>query len=169
MENINLPNEIWKPIIGFDNKYEVSNFGRVLSKHFNTKKVLKQTPNRLGYQTVCLVDKPKNKLKTVHSLVASAFLNNKLNKPQVNHKDGNKLNNNLQNLEWVTSSENIIHAFKFGFKVPTYKKVIDEQNGQIYESALFVSKLINVKYSTFKDWINPKSCTKNKTTFRYLN
>lgn len=109
--------EVWKNIKGYEN-YQVSNFGRVKrksgfdeSKHYRKEKILKQN-NAKGYFQVALYKNKKRKDFKVHRLVCNAFLINNKNKKQVNHKDGNKLNNNISNLEWCTPSENIKHAYK---------------------------------------------------------
>lgn len=116
--------EIWKPIKNFENEAMVSNLGNVKSlsrkvfiKNNNTRlvigKVLKQSDNGVGYLVVTLSDR-KNHL--VHRLVAEAFISNDLNKPQINHKDGNKKNNKIDNLEWSTERENIKHGYQIGLQ-----------------------------------------------------
>ena len=124
--------EIWKPIIGYDS-YNISSFGRVKR---NKRKIL-VTSNKRGkrykyiasykekilkpllsrskkYYEVCLYKEKRGHYKLIHRLVAKHFIKNPKNKCCVNHKDGNKLNNYLGNLEWVTSSENSMHAHKIG-------------------------------------------------------
>lgn len=98
--------EIWKTIKGFEN-YKVSNTGKVYSLEKN--KVMKPWVINSGYQVIALVDREISKRMLVHRLVALNFIDNPLNKPQVNHIDGDKLNNNVDNLEWTTASENINH------------------------------------------------------------
>lgn len=103
-------------IKGFENieGYEICSNGFVISHKKQNKKILKGYKNTKGY---LLVDLNKNKRAVkIHRLVALAFINNEHNKPQVNHKDGNKLNNHIDNLEWVTNSENQKHAIKNGLK-----------------------------------------------------
>lgn len=125
-------NEIWKSIEGYEGLYEVSNFGRIKSlpryvilgngkmcERLIDEKILEQkTTTKFGYKKVSLNKNKKQKTFVIHRLVASAFIPNPENKPQVNHKDGVKTNNNLENLEWVTASENQIHALKLGLVVP---------------------------------------------------
>ena len=117
--------EIWKDIKGYEGYYQVSNLGRVKSLdrvatysdkkvHHLKGRVLKPMVTKHGYEIVDLRKDRKRKTSKVHRLVAIAFLDNPKNKPQVNHIDGVKLNNNLNNLEWVTNAENIRHAYKKG-------------------------------------------------------
>lgn len=109
--------EVWKPVVNFEDLYEVSNLGRVRSK----RGVKRPYTNRFGYSQMTLYKNSKGYPKKVHRLVAESFLENPLQKPEVNHIDGNKLNNCVSNLEWVSSSENKIHAQKNGLckKPPT--------------------------------------------------
>jgi len=116
-------NEIWHPCAGYETHYEVSNLGNVRSIERmvlheegglkrNPSKVLKHGKGSNGYLTVSFsVDSVKSN-HSVHCLVARAFMPNETNKPQVNHKDGNKHNNHIDNLEWVTRSENSLHAYR---------------------------------------------------------
>ena len=95
--------EEWKDITHFDG-FQVSNDGRVRNKH---GRILKGSVNNNGYQMVHLRTKDKNKLCTVHRLVAEAFISNPDNLPQINHKDENKANNSVENLEWCTGKYNV--------------------------------------------------------------
>lgn len=104
--------EMWRDIEGYGGNYQVSNYGRIKSK----KKILKTFLSTNGYYRVRLYSNKKGREYKVHRLVAKAFIENIDNKPIVNHKDGNKLNNNANNLEWCTQAENIKHALKSGLK-----------------------------------------------------
>lgn len=113
--------EKWKPIEGFEGRYEISNNGQVKSieRYVNhycggvkkvPEKILSHWKNHMGYRLVSL---HKDNLKigiSVHILVARAFVKNPHNKPEVNHKDGNKDNNHYKNLEWNTRLENQQHS-----------------------------------------------------------
>ena len=110
--------EIYKDISGYEGKYAVSNLGNVMSMNYlNTKKprVMSPVKHHLGYLFVHL---GYNKIRMVHPLVAEAFIPNPENKKFVNHIDGNKQNNKVTNLEWVTSKENMNHAIKTGLRDP---------------------------------------------------
>lgn len=99
-------NEEWKSIIRFEGLYEVSSEGRVRSLKWGKTRVLKPGKNRYGYLYVILCKNRENKTFTVHHLVASAFIQNPMCKTDVNHKDENKENNRVDNLEWMTRKEN---------------------------------------------------------------
>lgn len=109
--------EIWKDIAGYENKYQVSNHGRVRSINYNNTgqmKILKPYPSHGGYLVVTLCKEGKRTKKRLHRLVAEAFLENPDNKPEVNHIDGDKTNNYASNLEYMTCKENIRHAWDNG-------------------------------------------------------
>ena len=111
--------ELWRDIEGYEGLYQVSNLGRVMSyaRKGNWKnRILNGSFDKNGYILVLLYKNNKTQCKKVHRLVAQAFIPNIENKPQVNHIDGNKENNNVNNLEWVTNKENSIHAWKTGLQ-----------------------------------------------------
>lgn len=117
--------EIWKDVKGFEGNYEVSSKGIVKRKKGETiykdgrianfsETILKQGFNRKGYARVYLSVNSNKFTKTVHRIVAETFIPNPENKNTVNHKDCNKLNNSVENLEWATNKENMQHAFRSG-------------------------------------------------------
>ena len=100
--------ELWKDIKGYEGLYQVSNFGRI--KRVTTGRILKGRKNKGDY---LIVELSKNNIasgKTIHRLVAQAFIPNPENKPQVNHIDEDKTNNMVSNLEWMTAKENNNHG-----------------------------------------------------------
>ena len=127
--------EEWKEILGFEGVYSISNFGKVISHKRKAEGINRWLPekrllqNKSGdnrYPSVTLRKDMKNHQVSVHRLVAEHFINNNDNKSQVNHKDGNKTNNMVTNLEWCTVSENIKHAYELGLNTGTRGKVFVE-------------------------------------------
>ena len=117
--NVNIE---WKPLVGYEGRYEVSNTGEIRSIQSNHGKYQERLVKPFIRSSTCeyfyvnLTVKNRTFTEAVHRAVAKAFIKNTLNKPMVNHIDGNKLNNNVCNLEWVTCSENHKHAYKAGLK-----------------------------------------------------
>ena len=116
---------MWKPIENYNSLYEVNEKGEVRSLyHWNGHKyekrkkpyILKQTNTTTGYKKVELAKDGKKKSLKVHRLVANAFIPNPMNKPYINHIDGNPINNCVENLEWCTQHENVVHAYETGLK-----------------------------------------------------
>ena len=125
--------EIWKDIPQYEGLYMVSNLGRVKSLpklRCKSEKILKNKITKDGYYETSLSKNGKAKYIRTHRLVAIAFIENVFNKDQVNHIDGNKLNNCVDNLEWCTLQENKEHAIRTGLqdfignKNPKAKSVI---------------------------------------------
>lgn len=102
--------EVWKNIEGYEGLYQVSNMGRVKSLKQNKERILKQAVTNDGYLRVGLYAGYKRKMFAVHRLVCQAFHENPDNKPEVNHIDEDKTNNNAVNLEWCTRKENVNHG-----------------------------------------------------------
>lgn len=140
--------EIWKPCPEFEDYYEISNLGRVKSKaifirhdgnwsdeHGYVKKIKVKniTKNRYGYLTSKLCKLGKCRRLTIHRLVAKAFIPNPDNLTQVNHIDGNKENNYVGNLEWVSQARNIQHAFETGLMTNEHLKGSNHHNAKLTE------------------------------------
>lgn len=143
--------EVWKDIIGWEGKYQVSNHGRIKglkmlvffgvnnsAKRILPERILKLLINGSKYYYVTLFSEGIKKKKYVHRMVAIHFIPNPNRLPEVNHKDGNKLNNHVNNLEWCTSVDNTIHAIKIGLvsigEERTQAKLTNKDALEIYYS-----------------------------------
>lgn len=134
--------EIWKDILEYEGKYQVSNFGEV--KNIKTKFILKPIDSH-GYKYVHLCNSGKRKNKAIHRLVAIAFIPNPLNRLEVNHKDGNKTNNNVNNLEWCSRKENAVHMSRVLRK--NCKKILCIETEEVFNSIDEAANFYNKKQS----------------------
>ena len=116
--------EYWKPVVGYEGLYMVSNWGRVKSIKFGKERILKPVTNSSGYLLVGLYKNNIEKKYSVHRLVAEAFIPNPYNLPQVNHKDENKQNNVVSNLEWCTHEYNNTYGTRIKRQKEKIKKPI---------------------------------------------
>lgn len=98
--------EIWKPIIGYEGLYEVSNYGRIISFKKNVKRILKLQKDKDGYLICGLWNNNKCKTIKIHRIVAEAFITNPENKPEIDHINTDRTDNRVENLKWVTPKEN---------------------------------------------------------------
>jgi hypothetical protein len=180
------PDERWKPITDYP-YYEISDFGRIRSITRRVKsrsgtrilmgKLITQGQSNVGYPTISLVKTAgvKSITKLIHRLVAKEFVPNPDNKPCVNHKDGDKTNNNARNLEWVTELENKHHAYRIGlYSHPTHSSFTNEQAIGIIK--LSISKTVSQSeiartYGTSPDIISKllKKKTYKKAWKKYLS
>ena len=146
--------EIWKPVVGYEGLYEVSNFGRVRSLRRN--KILKLKNEVDGYIRVTLCNGGTEKLYQVHRLVAQAFIPNPDNLPQINHKDEVKSNNIVTNLEWCTVHYNNTYGTRLQRVRETGLK-----NGTI--SGIDISERRKKYYQEHKEWF--KNYKKNGISY----
>lgn len=116
--------EIWRDIHEYEGLYQVSNLGKIKSLNYNhtkKEKILVLANSSTGYKVTVLSKSGKTKTINVHRLVAEAFIPNPNNLPCINHKDGNKINNCFDNLEWCTYSHNNKEAFRLGLRKPPWE------------------------------------------------
>lgn len=147
---------------------------------FIKEKILKQSITTKGYLQVVLSREGKSNWYKVHRLVAQTFIPNPENKPQVNHIDGNKINNNINNLEWCTNSENQIHAFKNNLQVKRYgkynqnSKIINQYdlNGNFIKTWYSIKDIVdslNIDYCSIWQCCSNKYSQTHGFIFRYAN
>jgi hypothetical protein len=150
--------EEWADIMGYEGLYQVSCYGRIKSlpkirngrgsKYLTNEKILNPTKSGRGYLSfIAYKESVKPKRFFVHVLVGKCFILNPKNKPEINHIDGNKLNNSKDNLEWVTSKENINHAFNLGLnkKVKQNDPKRSKQVMQLTDSWMPIAEYPSVK------------------------
>ena len=125
--------EVWKPIKGYESLYEISNRGTI--RKINNKKLKMPHKHRMGYLKVMLYSNGKEKSFYLHRLIAKAFIPNPKNYPCVNHINGTKNDNSINNLEWCTRSQNTQHAYNTGLiksgkdHVQSKALVVTDKNG----------------------------------------
>ena len=169
-----LEGEIWRWIRGYEGLYQISNFGRVKSFPRNTTskiQIIKPLLSRSGYLYVGLRKQGTKRLRfKLHRLVSQAFIENPENKQTVNHKDGDKFNNYVDNLEWATQDENNQHAIDTGLQKSganrNTAKLTNEQVKYIRENYIprdsefggaALARKFNVKSSTVQNVIHGKN------------
>lgn len=188
--------EIWKPISGLPN-YHVSNTGKVKSlsriadngwrKRKTNTRILKNYVQKNGYVVVGIFDGKKLQTKKLHRLVAQEFIPNPENKSTINHKNGIKTDNRLDNLEWATHSENTIHAFRTGLSVISEKsklvtserckkntgsksyiakKVINSLTGEIHDTIRLAAMATGINYQTLYGQLS--GAVSNRTSLHLL-
>jgi len=179
--------ENWKDIKGYEGIYQISNLGRVkslekeiINNRYKTKMIVKEkimTPQLAGwgYLSIQLRKDGFYSGKLIHKLILDAFIPNPKNKPLGNHKDGDKLNNSLDNLEWSTHSENNKHAYDIGLKetnrdwaksgAARSKEVVHLMTGIFYGSLKEGLEAFNIKRSTEQTRQNRKYKNIN---FKYI-
>lgn len=161
----------WKEIEQYEGKYLISDTGLVKSLLKNKEIILLSSLNTFGYPKVGLFKDGKYKTIPIHRLVAQYFIPNPNNLKTVNHKDGNKLNNNVENLEWMSQKDNTIHSWKKGLSKPQNGETNGKSkftNNQILEIRKDNRKLADIAkdYNTTAPTI---SCIKNFKTWKHLH
>lgn len=130
--------EIFKDIKGYEGIYRVSNLGRVYSVKRGI--IVSLIKKKSGYYTVNLYKNGEMRTFLIHRLVACNFIENPNNLPQINHKDGDKSNNKVENLEWVSGAENMRHAYENnvgGFKEKALATINEINNRYSYKKVIF--------------------------------
>lgn len=184
----NLENEIWMPIKGYEGIYEVSNMGRiktlervyyggVVPVKIKTR-LRKQTYTQKGYLSLILSKDKANKTCVVHRIVASHFIPNNENKPQVNHRNGVKDDNRVENLEWCTNQENCYHAWNVlerdvrvqpkGALSPSSKKIICDTFGISFDSIKEACEALDVNNTRVSEVCKGIKTHTKGLTFRYI-
>jgi len=150
---------------GYEDFYRINAAGEVVT--LKDGLVVKSRVDRAGYLTVRLSKEGKSSTHYVHRLVAIAFIANPDGKLEVNHINGNKLDNRIENLEWVTHAENVIHAYRSGLisRIES-KQVIDICTGKVFSSVREAADCYSIPYSTCKNYLNGNR--KNPTCLRFL-
>lgn len=158
--------EEWKDVLGYEGLYKVSNLGKVKSK----RKIKIPQDNGKGYLIVHLNKNNKCKWKLVHRLVAEAFIANPYGKATVNHKDGDRKNNNVKNLEWATYSENNFHSYRNnGRKSPFAQEVMCVETGKIYSSAYDAAEDTGISQTSINRCANGLFEKVKETHWKLLN
>lgn len=145
--------EIWKRLKEYSEDYEVSSKGRIKSIKYGRDRILKTHITTRGYEEVCLRVSGKSKHLAVHRLVAKTFLPNLENFPEINHKDENRLNNTIENLEWCTRKYNMEYS-KLHEKL---RKAIIRINPVTNERRIY-DCIVNVKLDGYDDSAVSKCC-----------
>jgi hypothetical protein len=123
--------EIWRDIPGYEDFYQVSSFGKIKSKRQN--KIMSLKTDMRGYKRIRLYNENGQKTYSVHRIVASTFIENPENKPEVNHKNKIKTDNRVLNLEWSTVAENLEHKLKFKLNLKKLEEEFSNKiKGEIY-------------------------------------
>ena len=161
--------EIWKDVVGYEGLYQVSDLGNVKSIKFNKEIMLKPRTNNKGYLYVKFRKKGCEKNFVVHRLVALSFLENKENKPCINHKDENPKNNNVNNLEWCTYKENNNygnHNIKLR-TVKSKKSIICVETGRTFISQREATRITGINQASISKCCNGKCNTAGKYHWKY--
>lgn len=173
---------MWKPVVGYEGLYEVSDDGKVRSvdrivhdtkgRYTGIKKRLRgvemKTPISNGYPVVNIHRDSVSNVVPVHVLVAEAFIPNPNNYPTVNHIDGDKTNNHVENLEWASYAQNNVHALKTGLRKPRGNPIaqytIDGELVGVYKSAYEATRQTGLSFNNISHCLNGRA----RTAYGYI-
>jgi len=168
-----------KDIENYEGLYSIADYGSLISnakkwvRGFKKATFIKPKVNKYGYLQAVLQSNKTTKTVLIHRLVATAFIPNPDNKPEVNHINGIKTDNRVENLEWVTSSENKKHAYKNGLKTqyagknPNARKVINVITNEVFDCINDARLKTKYSYSYFYGMLNETYL--NKTDYKFYN
>lgn len=177
--------EIWKDVIGYEGYYQISNMDRIRSlkkvtkrsKLFGLERIINPTKRKEdGYMVVAFyINGKPSSPQRVHRVVSKVFIPNPENKREVNHKNGVKSDNRVENLEWCTSSENKLHSYankiripiigKKGIDNPNSKLILNNDTGIYYESIIEAAFSYGISRASLSKYLT--GYRKNKTSFIY--
>lgn len=160
--------EEWKHIEGHPN-YKISNTGRLKSKARGDWRDIRSSEDRYGYEKVVLCTDGSSTYKTVHQLVAKAFVDGYEPGLQINHINGNKHDNRAENLEWVTVGDNIRHAYNTGLNHGPCKKVRIVETNEIYDSEVECAKAVNGQKSGVNGCLRGRRRTHKGYHYEYID
>ena len=164
--------EIWKDIKGYEGLYKVSSEGRIKSLNYNhtcKEQILKPGSNKKGYLRVVLCKKGKFKTFLIHRLVSASFIPNPDNLPEVNHKDEDKTNNNVSNLEWCNRKYNSNYGTRTErMAISQGKKVLCVEENIIYNSTCEASRITGIIQGSISMACNGKRKTAGKYHWQYI-
>jgi hypothetical protein len=157
MQDCTVASGIWISVPGFEDGYEINRYGIIRSKNSRyLGHVIPKRKNNSGYWSVRLNKQGRPATQLLHRLLALTFLSNPEGKSEVNHINGIKTDYRLENLEWVTRSENMQHAYKIGLinKVRQMKMVVNACTGETYKNVKEAARAISIPYSSCKNYLN---------------